>query len=155
MQLVLFIIAASIVTISVISIVTIRMRLRNKSKKLSEKLSHISSYSNKSNYEEQKRLSVLNNRTFIDIPTDLNSCFYGKIISTTEKLDFANYYVSLFHEACSLVKRLDAFHVTPSVTISNLIRDFGNINRFVKQHNDIVIKYLLDTHNDFFDHCLK
>lgn len=155
MQLVLFIIAASIVTISVISIVTIRMRLRNKSKKLSEKLSHISSYSNKSNYEEQKRLSVLNNRTFIDIPTDLNSCFYGKIISTTEKLDFANYYVSLFHEACSLVKRLDAFHVTPSVTISNLIRDFGNINRFVKQHNDIVIKSLLDTHKDFFDHCLK
>ena len=155
MQLVLFIIAASIVTISVISIVTIRMRLRNKSKKLSEKLSHISSYSNKSNYEEQKRLSVLNNRTFIDIPTDLNSCFYGKIISTTEKLDFANYYVSLFHEACSLVKRLDAFHVTPSVTISNLIRDFGNINRFVKQHNNIVIKSLLDTHKDFFDHCLK
>ena len=155
MQLVLFIIAASIVTISVISIVTIRMRLRNKSKKLSEKLSHISSYSNKSNYEEQKRLSVLNNRTFIDIPTDLNSCFYGKIISTTEKLDFANYYVSLFHEACSLVKRLDAFHVTPSVTISNLMRDFGNINRFVKQHNDIVIKSLLDTHKDFFDHCLK
>lgn len=155
MQLVLFIITASIVTISVISIVTIRMRLRNKSKKLSEKLSHISSYSNKSNYEEQKRLSVLNNRTFIDIPTDLNSCFYGKIISTTEKLDFANYYVSLFHEACSLVKRLDAFHVTPSVTISNLIRDFGNINRFVKQHNDIVIKSLLDTHKDFFDHCLK
>lgn len=61
MQLVLLIILVSLVAISIIAIVTIRIRLKNKSKELSEKLSHISSYSDKSNYEQAKdRLSALN-----------------------------------------------------------------------------------------------
>lgn len=70
MQLVLLIVVVSLVAISVIAVATIRIRLKNKSKELSEKLNHISSYSNKSNYEQAKeRLSALNNEAFIDIPT--------------------------------------------------------------------------------------
>ena len=76
MQLVLLIVVVSLVAISVIAVATIRIRLKNKSKELSEKLNHISSYSNKSNYEQAKeRLSALNNEAFIDIPTDLNNVF--------------------------------------------------------------------------------
>ena len=156
MQLVLLIVVVSLVAISVIAIVTIRIRLKNKSKELSEKLNHISSYSNKSNYEQAKeRLSALNNEAFIDIPTDLNNVFSCKIISATQEKDFTNHYIPYFQEAHSLVKRLEAFNITPSVAISNLIRDFGNINKIVEQHNDAVINSLLDTHKEFFDHCLK
>lgn len=156
MQLVLLIILVSLVAISIIAIVTIRIRLKNKSKELSEKLSHISSYSDKSNYEQAKdRLSALNNGVFIDIPTDLNNVFSGKIISATQEKDFTNHYIPYFQEAHSLVKRFEAFNITPSVTISSLIRDFGNINMIVKQHNDTIINSLLNTHKDFFDHCLK
>ena len=156
MQLVLLIVVVSLVAISVIAVVTIRIRLKNKSKELSEKLNHISSYSNKSNYEQAKeRLSALNNEAFIDIPTDLNNVFSCKIISATQEKDFTNHYIPYFQEAHSLVKRLEAFNITPSVAISNLIRDFGNINKIVKQHNDAVINSLLDTHKEFFDHCLK
>ncbi len=153
---VLFIFAICIIAISVIAIVTIRIHLKNKSKDLSEKLSHISSYSDKSNYEQAKeRLSALNNGAFIDIPTDLNNEFHGKIISTTQEIDFTNHYNSYFQEAYSLTKKLEAFHITPSETISKLIRDFGNINKIVKQHNETVINHILDAHKEFFDHCLK
>lgn len=132
------------------------MHLKNKSKELTEKLNQISAYSEKSSYEQaQERLSKLNDAVFIDIPADLNNVFYGKIISAAQEKDFTNHYISYFQEAYSLVKKLEAFNITPSVTISNLIRDFGNINRLVKQHNDTVINSLLDTHKDFFDHCLK
>ena len=156
MQLVLLIVVVSLVAISVIAVATIRIRLKNKSKELSEKLNHISSYSNKSNYEQAKeRLSALNNEAFIDIPTDLNNVFSCKIISATQEKDFTNHYIPYFQEAHSLVKRLEAFNITPSVAISNLIRDFGNINKIVEQHNDAVINSLLDTHKEFFDHCLK
>lgn len=152
----LFILAICIIAISVIAIVTIRIHLKNKSKDLSEKLSHISSYSDKSNYEQARdRLSALNNGAFIDIPTDLNNEFHGKIISTTQEIDFANHYNSYFQEAYSLTKKLEAFHITPSETISKLIRDFGNINKIVKQHNETVINHILDAHKEFFDHCLK
>lgn len=156
MQLVLLIVVVSLVAISVIAVTTIRIRLKNKSKELSEKLNHISSYSNKSNYEQaRERLSALNNGAFIDIPSDLNSTFSGKIISATQEKDFVNHYKPHFQEAYSLVKKLEAFNITPSETIFNFISDFGAINRLVKQHNEGIITFLLDTHKEFFDHCLK
>lgn len=152
----LFIGVICIITISICYIAITRTRLKNKSKELSEKLNYISSYSNKSNYEQaRERLSALNNGAFIDIPSDLNSTFSGKIISATQEKDFVNHYKPHFQEAYSLVKKLEAFNITPSETISKFISDFGAINRLVKQHNEGIITFLLDTHKEFFDHCLK
>lgn len=152
----LFIGVICIITISICYIAITRTRLKNKSKELSEKLNHISSYSNKSNYEQaRERLSALNNGAFIDIPSDLNSTFSGKIISATQEKDFVNHYKPHFQEAYSLVKKLEDFNITPSETIFKFISDFGAINRLVKQHNEGIITFLLDTHKEFFDHCLK
>ena len=145
-----------VVATSIVIIVTIRKRLKNKSKELSEKLNHISAYSEKFSYEQaQERLSKLKDVVFADIPTDLNNGFYGKIISATQEKKFINYYKPHFQEAYSLLKKLEAFNITPSETITKFINDFGAINKLVKQHNDTVINSLLDTYEDFFDHCLK
>lgn len=152
----LFVIVICIAVISVVVITAIRIRLKNKSNELTEKISSIHAYSEKSGYEQaRERLTKLNNDVFVDIPTDLNNEFQGKIISTTQEIDFTNHYKSYFQEAYSLAKKLEALHITPSETISKLIRDFGNINRLVKQHNETVINHILDTNKDFFDHCLK
>ena len=154
MQLVLFI--ALICFVALFIIVAIRMHLKNKSKELTEKLLQISAYSEKSSYEQaQERLSKLNDAVFIDIPADLNNVFYGKIISAAQEKDFTNHHISYFQEAYSLVKKLEAFNITPSETIFKFISDFGAINRLVKQHNEGIITFLLDTHKEFFDHCLK
>ena len=145
-----------VIAISIIVIVMARTRLKSKSKELTEKLNHLSSYSEKSNYEQAiERLSALNESVYIDIPSDLNNGFYGKVISTTQEKDFINHYKAHFQEAYSLLKKLEAFNITPSETISKFISDFGRINKLVKQHNEGVITFLLDTHKDFFDHCLK
>lgn len=134
----------------------VRICLKNKSNEFSEKLSQISSYSEKSNYEQAKgKLSAPNEKVFIDIPTDLNNSFYGNVISTTQEQDFINHYKVHFQEAYSLLKKLEAFNITPSENISKFIKDFGAINKLVKQHNEGVVTFLLDTHKDFFDHCLK
>ena len=152
----LFIGVICIIAISICYIVITRTRLKNKSKELSEKLNHISSYGNKSNYEQAKeRLLVLNNEAFIDIPTDLNNVFSGRVISATQEKDFANHYKPHFQKSYSLVKKLKSFNITPSETISKFINDFGAINKLVKQHNEEVITFLLDTHKELFDHCLK
>lgn len=145
-----------VIAVSVGVIAMVRTRLKNKSKELAEKLNQISSYSEKSNYEQaRERLSVFNEDVFIDIPSDLNNGFYGKVISATQEKDFVNHYKVHFQEAYSLLKKLEAFNITPSETISKFINDFGAINKLVKQHNEGVITFLLDTHKDFFDHCLK
>lgn len=145
-----------VIAISAIVIAMVRTRLKNKSKELAEKLNHISSYSEKSNYEQAREgLSSLNEGVFIDIPSDLNNGFYGKVISATQEKDFINHYKAHFQEAYSLLKKLEAFNITPSETISKFISDFGRINKLVKRHNEGVITFLLDTHKDFFDHCLK
>lgn len=63
-----------VIAISVIASVAIRIRLKKQSNVLAERLSHISSYSEKSNYEQARdRLSALNEGVFIDIPTDLSN----------------------------------------------------------------------------------
>ena len=145
-----------IIAISIVVIVMVRTRLKNKSKELSEKLNHISAYIEKSSYEQaQERISKFNDVAFADIPTDLNNTFCGKIITATQEKDFINHYKPHFQEAYSLVKKLEAFNITLSETISKFINDFGVINKLVKQHNEGVITFLLDTHKDFFDQCLK
>ena len=152
----LFVLIICIIAISIGLIVMVRTRLKSKSKELVEKLNHISSYSEKLNYEQaRERLSALNEGVFIDIPSDLNNGFYGKVISATQEKDFINHYKAHFQEAYSLLKKLKAFNITSSETISKFINDFGAISKLVKQHNEGVITFLLDTHKDFFDHCLK
>ncbi len=125
----LFILVICVIAISVIVIAVVRTRLKNKSKELAEKLNHISAYSEKSSYEQaRERLSDLNEGVFIDIPSDLNNGFYGKVISATQEKDFINHYKAHFQEAYSLLKKLEAFNITPSETISKFINDFGRIS---------------------------
>jgi len=155
MNLLLAIIVSAVV-ISVVIIATIRKRLKVKSNELLEQIKGLISYSDRSNYEQaQERISKFNDVAFADIPTDLNNTFCGKIITATQEKDFINHYKPHFQEAYSLVKKLEAFNITLSETISKFINDFGVINKLVKQHNEGVITFLLDTHKDFFDHCLK
>lgn len=135
--------------ISLLAIAIIRKQLRSKNEDLSEQLS-------KSSYEYAKE-NVLksNTQSFIDIPTDINRIFYGKVISETQQKELANHYSSFFKEADSLVRKLHIFDIAPSEIITRFINDFGNINKLVKQHNEGVMNLLLDTHKTFFDHCLK
>lgn len=134
----------------------IRIRLKNKSQRLSEKLSLITPYNGISSYEQaRERVAMLNEQVFVDIPTDLKNVFSGQIISTTQKRDFISHYTPHFQEAYSLEKKLEAFNISPSETITKLIHDYSNINRLIAQHNENVITFLLDTYKDFFDHCLK
>lgn len=153
---VLIIVVICVIIISIVVIVRKRTRLKNRARDLSKKLSHVPTYSDKSCYEQaKKRLTALNNGVFIDIPTDLNNVFYGKIISATQEKDFVSHYKPYFQEVYSFKKRLEAFNITPSENLSKFINDFGAINKFVKQHNENVITFLLDSHKEFFDHCLK
>ncbi len=142
--------------ISLFVIVVVKKWLENQNKILSEKLKHISPFNERSGFEPEKEwLSVLNASSFIDIPTDIKISFYGEVISATQEKDFINHYKPHFQEAYSLLKKLEVFNITPSDTISKFIKEFEAISSFVKQHNEAVIAFLLDTHKDFFDQCLK
>ena len=127
----LFILIICIIAISIVIIVIVQICRKNKSRELSDKLSHISSYSENPIMNKQERLSALNNGVFVDIPTDLNNVFYGKIISATQENDFINHYKPHFQEAYSLLKKLESFNIIPSETISKFINDFGTINKLL------------------------
>lgn len=145
-----------VAVVAVVVIAVMRRCHENKSKAFSKKLDSISAYSHKSSYgEAHERLSSLKEAIFIDIPTDLNNGFNGEIITAAQGIDLISYYKPYFQEAYSLAQKLKIFNIAPSETISNLIRDFGNINNIIRQHNETVISNLLDKYKDFFDHCLK
>ena len=150
----LFIWAICIIAISLVVIVTVRTRLKNKSKELSKRIATITSYRDIQESRE-KELKQSNKSFFIDIETDLKNSFKGHIISSSEEEQFTKYYAEFFHEVISLQKSLEAFHIEPSETISKFTQDFGSIHSIVKRHNEQVIQDTLDTNKDFFDHCLK
>ena len=145
-----------ILVVAVVVIIAIRIRLKNKSNALVERIKNLSAYRSKSRNElTYGSHSKVGEVMFVDIPTDLNNCFQDTIISATQGIDFSNYYKTYFKEAYSLSKRLKIFKIVPSETISNLIRDFEQIDSLIKQHNESVINNLLDVHKEFFDHCLR
>ena len=135
--------------ISFFVIAIIRRRLKAKNEELSELI-------NQSSYENARCNALKSNKcTFVDIATDINKTFYGRIISQRQQRELADHYSPNFQEAYSLYKKLEMFGIAPSEAITRFINDFGNINQLVKRHNDGVINLLLDTHKSFFDHCLK
>ncbi len=151
-----FVITLFIVFLTVVVISIIRKLLKGKSKELSEQIRELPSYDYKVYYEKEKdRLSILNNRVFVDIPTEIKSAFCNNIISSMQEKDFVNHYTSLFQDACSLLKKLEIFNINPSESIYKFVNDYKLIDKLVKQHNEDVITSLLDAHKEFFDNCLE
>jgi DNA helicase-4 len=80
--------------------------------------------------------------------------FVGEVISSSQEKRFICHYADIFAEASSLNKKLSTFIIKPPEAITKFIYDFEAIPHLVKDHNKEVIRYLLETHKDFFDHCL-
>lgn len=140
----------------VVIIATITKQLKLKSSKLSEQIKQLEPYSRQpDNKQTEAKPLQINQNTFIDIPNNLYNVFEDSIICSRQKQDFVNYFKPYYQEAYSLLNKLKTAHITPAKNISKFINDFNAVNQLVKEHNEKTINFLLDTHKDFFDHCLK
>lgn len=140
----------------IVIIATITKQLKLKSSKLSEQIKQLEPYSRQpDNKQTEAEPPQINQNTFIDIPNNLYNVFEDSIICSRQKQDFVNYFKSYYQEAYSLLNKLKTAHITPAKNISKFINDFNAVNQLVKEHNEKTINFLLDTHKDFFDHCLK
>ena len=152
----LLIIAICLVAILLSIIATRRIHLKKQSEQLSAKIRHIPSYeSNRINEEQKFAISARNECFSVDIVTDLETCFGNCYITFLQEKEFSCYYTDYYKEAVALVPQLKTFCIEPSEAIVKLIRDFKNIDKLVRLHNQQVIRNTLDTHKLFFDHCLK
>lgn len=155
MQLLLLVLIGCVIAISFIVVVVARQRLKNKAEELVERLKQISVCSAKDCYAQtQGKALETESVVFVDIDTDINNAFCRSTISISKEKFLTDHYLPYFQEASSLVKKLKSFNVVPPVIISNMVREFEDIRGIIKRHNTQVIKYLLDTYKDFFDHCL-
>lgn len=140
----------------IVIIATITKQLKLKSSKLSEQIKQLEPYSRQpENKQTEAKPPQINQNTFIDIPNNLYNVFEDSIICSRQKQDFVNYFKPYYREAYSLLNKLKTAHITPAKNISKFINDFNAVNQLVKEHNEKTINFLLDTHKDFFDHCLK
>lgn len=152
----LFVIGGCVIIIAIIAVMVKRLRLTKQSEQLSAKIRCIPSYeSNRINEERRFAISTLNERFFADIATDLEACFANCYITFLQEKEFSRYYTDYYKEADALVPQLKAFGIEPSEAVVKLIRDFNNIGKLVRLHNQQVIQNSLNRHKLFFDHCLK
>lgn len=146
----------SIVIVAVAVLTTLRFFFKKRLEKTEREITSLIPYNNKNEISQRENtLRQTNANFFVDIETDLAQSFTNQVISFNEEKSFTHYYTNVFHEIISLTKRLEAFYIEPSETVSKFISDFGNIHSLVKTHNEQVIQNELKIHKDFFDHCLK
>lgn len=151
-----YVLGAVIVVVAVIAITAIRVAFRKKSDEIDEKITNLTPYSTKNVIiEREDSLRKDNNSFFVDIETDLERSFANHIVSASEEQAFTAHYADIFQEVANLTKRLEAFYMEPSETVTKFIRDFGSIHTLAKSHNEQVIQNILAENKDFFDHCLK
>lgn len=131
-----------------------RVRLIKQSERLSEKISCISSYITDKD-DKKEGVSVLNEEFSYDVATDLETSFENHYITFRQKKEFTRYYADYYNEAKRIVPQLRRFGVEPSENVLKLLRDFENIGKLVRRHNQSILRNLLEEHKDFFDNCLK
>lgn len=131
-----------------------RVRLIKQSERLSEKVSYISSYINNKD-DKKEGVSVLNEEFSYDVATDLETSFENHYITFRQEKEFTRYYADYYNEAKRIVPQLRRFGVEPSENVLKLLRDFENIGKLVRRHNQSILRNLLEEHKDFFDNCLK
>ena len=134
--------------------VTMRVRLIKQSERLSEKVSCISSYITDKD-DKKEGVSVLNEEFSYDVATDLETSFENHYITFRQEKEFTRYYADYYNEAKRIVPQLRRFGVEPSENVLKLLRDFENIGKLVRRHNQSILRNLLEEHKDFFDNCLK
>lgn len=150
----MLIIAICVVAILLVIMVTMRVRLIKQSERLSEKVSCISSYITDKD-DKKEGIPVLNKKFSYDVATDLETSFENHYITFRQEKEFARYYADYYNEAKRLVPQLRRFGVEPSENVLKLLRDFENIGKLVRRHNQPILRNLLEEHKDFFDNCLK
>lgn len=151
-----FVIGFIVFVIILIIIATRRIRLEKRSEQLSEKIRRIPSYeSNRIDEERKNAISARNEQFFVNIVTDLENNYANRYITFNQEKGFTHYYSDYYHEAVRLVPQLKTFGIEPSEAIRELIRDFKNIGKLVRAHNQQIINHLLESNKAFFDHCLK
>lgn len=131
-----------------------RVRLIKQSERLSEKISCISSYITDKD-DKKEGVSVLNEEFSYDVATDLETSFENHYITFRQEKEFTRYYADYYNEAKRIVPQLRRFGVEPSENVLKLLRDFENIGKLVRRHNQSILRNLLEEHKDFFDNCLK
>ena len=152
----LLIIAICLVAILLAAIAARRLRLKKEAEQLSAKIGCIPSYENViTNDGRKEAVYACNERFSVDLITDLETSFASCYITFAQEKEFTCYYADYYKEADALVPQLKAFGIEPSEAVVKLIRDFKNIGKLVRLHNQQVIQNSLDRHKLFFDHCLK
>lgn len=151
-----YVLGAVVVVVAIIAITATRVVFRKKSDRIDEKITNLTPYSTKDVISAgEDSLRKDNNSFFVDIETDLERSFVNHIVSASEEQAFTAHYADIYQEVADLTKRLEAFYMEPSETVTKFIRDFGSIHALAKKHNEHVIQNILAENKDFFDHCLK
>ena len=150
------ILIGGIIVVAIAVILLIRTKLKIKANELLVQINKLVAFDSiDSNELNQKNESESDKNKFVGIPIDFNRVFDGKIISARQLSDFRNHYTHYYETAHSLLKRMKRFHVDYPIELLKYVEEFELISDFAKAHNKKVINRLLETHESFFDTCLK
>ncbi len=149
-----FILALAIAVIAIVLIAIRRSLLRQESI-LESVIASLPSFIEEPEDDTKVQVSVNASSQFSDLYSLLEFNFAGRFITGSEEEGFKKFYSDINEEACSLLEKLEKFHIEPSDKIVKFAEDYGTIHRYILKHNEEVVKAKLNDNAVFFDNCLS
>lgn len=153
------------VCLLIIFIVSVRLELKYKSRKLTDIISQLDSKIPKPQEESEsstagtqeirEALVKKNQEPFKSIVSYIDTVYADKYISARDEHILKEHFQAIYDEANSLYKMMRTFNVEPSQSIKNLIGDYTRLHQYKKEHNEKYLGKILEDNHSFFDHCLK
>lgn len=143
------------VAIIIIVLIAIRKSLVDKKNALESDIASLTAYIEKSKDDSKTQVSVNASSQFENLHSQLEANFAGRFITGFEEDGFKKFYSDINEEVCSLLEKLERFHIEPSDRILNFAEDYRSIHRYVLKHNEETVKTKLNENADFFDYCLS
>lgn len=109
--------------------------------------------------DESQQKGSANIYSSIDMPISFSELienkFDGIIIAASQKVFFRDKYAHCYERAKVLSKLLELLRLDEVESLTLFIYGFESIDQIVERHNEHVISLVLETHKEFFDHCLQ
>ena len=141
----------ALVVIAILVMALWRNYARRKASKLIIEIIQIAHYCKQRNAASSVSESEFN----FNIKSEIDTNFTNAVISLSDIQHFKNHYLPTYSKALNCRALHEHLRLRLPDVIGVFISECATIDKYIKEHNDICINAILDTHKQFFDTCLK
>lgn len=145
------VICVAIIAITILLMVIRRNYARKKAVAIIREIIQITHHSKDCDTTSQSLVAEYS----FNVKSEIEANFTNSVASLANIQRFKNHYLPTYNKALSSIALHKSLKLNIPYVIASFVNECNTIDQCFKEHNDICINAILDTHKHFFDTCLK